>query len=107
MPVTLGVRKQTISDASSCYLPNAAIGWKQPNGFFYPPSFHSSNLFFGNVDIRHYVIDALFQPGTYLQDTASVQADYCPQQAASIPPACSPASPISTGRPSSATTTGR
>ena len=78
---TLGVRKQTISGTSSCYLPNAAIGWKQPNGFFYPPSFHSSNLFFNNVTIRHYVIDALFQPGTYLQDTAQVQADYCPQQA--------------------------
>ena len=70
---------------SSCYLPNTAIGWKQPNGFFYPPSFHSKNLFFGNVDIRHYVIDALFQPGTYLQDTASVTADYCPLQGGVYP----------------------
>jgi cell migration-inducing and hyaluronan-binding protein len=45
----------------SCYLPNAAIGWKQPNGFFYPPAFHSTNLFFGNVAIRHYVINPIFK----------------------------------------------
>jgi cell migration-inducing and hyaluronan-binding protein len=45
----------------SCYLPNAAIGWKQPNGFFYPPAFHSTNLFFGNVGIRHYVIKPIFK----------------------------------------------
>ena len=32
-----------------CYLPNAAIGWKQPNGFYYPPAFHSNNLFFKKV----------------------------------------------------------
>lgn len=42
-----------------CYLPNAAIGWKQPNGFYYPPAFHSNNLFFDNVDIRHFVIEPL------------------------------------------------
>lgn len=29
----------------ACYLPNAAIEWKQPNGFYYPPAFHSDNLF--------------------------------------------------------------
>ena len=65
-----GIRKQTTSVRTtvSCYLPNAAIGWKQPNGFFYPPSFHSTNLFFGNVDIRHYVIDALFKKNTYLDN---------------------------------------
>src|SRR5262249_49730813 len=27
----------------SCYLPNAAIAWKQPNGFYYPPAFDSNN----------------------------------------------------------------
>ena len=47
-----------------CYLPNAAIGWKQPNGFYYPPAFHSKNLFFNNVDIRHFVIEPLFSPIT-------------------------------------------
>jgi cell migration-inducing and hyaluronan-binding protein len=31
--------------AGKCYLPNASIGWKQPNGFFYPPAFHSQNLY--------------------------------------------------------------
>ena len=48
-----------------CYLPNAAIGWKQPNGFYYPPAFHSQNLFFNNVDIRHFVIEPLLKPDTY------------------------------------------
>jgi cell migration-inducing and hyaluronan-binding protein len=72
---TLGVRKEA-KDDKKCYLPNAAIGWKQPNGFFYPPSFHSTNLFFDKVDIRHYVIDALFKPNTYI-DSAQVKDDYC------------------------------
>ena len=31
-------------DKKQCVLPNAAIGWKQPNGFYYPPAFHSKNL---------------------------------------------------------------
>src|SRR4029077_8020792 len=86
---TPGVRKQ--ATPSLCYLPNAAIAWKQPNGFFYPPSFHSKNQFLGQprtkdgvtvggVDIRHYVIDALFKPNTYLQDTdggAGLNSAYC------------------------------
>ena len=61
----------------ACYLPNAAIGWKQPNGFFYPPSFHSNKLFFDNVDIRHYVIDAPFAPGTYLENASVKEAEFC------------------------------
>ena len=60
-----------------CYLPNAAIGWKQPNGFYYPPSFHSNNLFFDNVDIRHYVIDAPFAPGSYFENSAVKEAEFC------------------------------
>jgi hypothetical protein len=48
-----------------CYSPNAAIAWKQPNGFYYPPAFHSQNLSFSNVDIRHFVIEPVFfGPGT-------------------------------------------
>ena len=47
---------------SSCYLPNAAIAWKQPNGFYYPPAFHSRDLWFRNVDIRHFVVEPLFLP---------------------------------------------
>jgi hypothetical protein len=46
------------------YLPNAAIAWKQSNGFYYPPAFHSTNLFFKDVDIRHFVIEPLFAPET-------------------------------------------
>jgi len=85
----IGIRKDL--SGKSCYLPNAAIGWKQPNGFFYPPAFHSANLYFNNVDIRHYVINPLFQApakvqgtdfdfhqgGTYLTDTALTNEQYC------------------------------
>ena len=84
-----------------CYLPNAAIAWKQPNGFFYPPAFHAENLYFnGGVQIRHFVIDPLFkafsgsispykspppmmpssdfgQGGSYLSDPDAVNALYC------------------------------
>ena len=51
--------------AQKCNMPNAAIAWKQPNGFFYPPAFHSANLYFKDVDIRHFVIEPLFKEGTY------------------------------------------
>lgn len=58
------------------YLPNAAVGWKQPNGFYYPPAFHSRNLFFENVDIRHYLTVPLFQPGTYLTDLEMTDKEF-------------------------------
>ena len=48
-----------------------AIGWKQSNGFYYPPAFHSDNLFFKNVDIRHYVVEPLTYPG-HLPDQRAV-----------------------------------
>ena len=66
-----------------CYLPNAAIGWKQPNGFYYPPAFHSNNLWFKNVDIRHFVIEPLFTPITpteydpFQQYQTAVNTRYC------------------------------
>lgn len=59
------------------YLPNAAIAWKQPNGFYYPPAFHSKNLFFDNVDLRHYVINPLFESNTYLTNETAVSKEYC------------------------------
>ena len=66
--------------ADDCYLPNAAIAWKQPNGFnAHPPAFHSDNLFFDNVDIRHYVISPLFQPNTFSTDPNKVKDHYCQQ----------------------------
>jgi hypothetical protein len=58
------------------YMPDAAIGWKQPNGFYYPPAFHSQNMFFNNVDIRHYVIEPFFLTGTYLTDLPTTQKYY-------------------------------
>jgi len=65
------------STRSQCYLPNAAIGWKQPNGFYYPPAFESDNLFFANVDIRHFVIEPLFRPDSFTTDPVATQAQYC------------------------------
>lgn len=62
----------------ACYLPNAAIGWKQPNGFYYPPAFHSSNLFFSDVDIRHYLIQPRFTAGgLYQTDPVETSKRYC------------------------------
>ena len=52
----IGVTKSADKDKpGSCYLPNAAIAWKQPMALY--AAFHSDNLFFDIVDIRHYVID--------------------------------------------------
>jgi cell migration-inducing and hyaluronan-binding protein len=95
------LKDPTPNSTTPCYLPNAAIAWKQPNGFFYPPAFHAENLYFnGGVQIRHFVIDPLFkafsgsvspykspppmmpspdfgQGGSYLTDTDAVNALYC------------------------------
>jgi hypothetical protein len=62
---------------TNCIQPNAAIGWKQPNGFYYPPAFHSNNLFFENVDVRHYVIVPVFKPGTDQVDAVRLINQYC------------------------------
>ena len=85
----LGMPKE---DDGSCYLPNAAIAWKQPNGFYYPPTFHSAKLFFDperdpqrrhSVKYRHFVIEPLFQPGgsgepgTFLTDLSAAKDRYC------------------------------
>jgi len=89
IPSAFGRTKDPFS--GNCYIPNAAIAWKQPNGFFYPPAFHTTNLFFDNVAIRHYVIDPLFkapngvtgtaadfgQGGTYITDQARAKKVYC------------------------------
>ncbi len=77
---TLGVRKagQNVPNVNpgAGYLPNAAIAWKQSNGFYYPPAFHSRNLFFANVDIRHYVIEPITFPGTYRTDMKEEEKQY-------------------------------
>jgi len=65
---------------TGCYLPNAAIAWKQPNGFYYPPSFHSTNLYFNNVDIHHYVIEPKFKTGTYETNNTLTKSLYCSSQ---------------------------
>ncbi len=85
------LKDPTPNSKTPCYLPNAAIAWKQPNGFYYPPAFHANNLYFGDVDIRHFVIDPLFkafdgstkatgdfgQAGTYITDDEAVKSVYC------------------------------
>ena len=74
-------------ESSECYIPNAAIGWKQPNGFYYPPAFHSRDLYFDNVDIRHFVVEPLFvtlKPGEnnpFAQDQDKVDTRYCTHSA--------------------------
>ncbi len=68
---------------NQCILPNAAISWKQPNGFYYPPAFNSTNLYFdSSVDIRHFVIDPLWQKGSFLPDSDTSKATYCTWQQA-------------------------
>ena len=67
----------TNNSANDCVLPNAAIAWKQPNGFYYPPAFHSTNLAFSNVDIRHFVIQPLWLPDSFQQDPTATKNVYC------------------------------
>ena len=62
---------------SRCVLPNAAIAWKQPNGFYYPPAFHSRNLAFQNVDIRHFVVQPLWLQGSFTPNLTTIQNTYC------------------------------
>ncbi len=66
-----------VTKTDFCYMPNAAIGWKQPNGFYYPPALHSKNLFFKDVDTRHFVITPL--PIDLTNDTVMkpVKDAYC------------------------------
>jgi hypothetical protein len=64
-------------DKKSCYIPNAAIAWKQENGFYYPPAFHSRNLVFSNVDIRHFVVEPLFEENSFNPDLKAIADRYC------------------------------
>ena len=89
------------------YLPNAAIGWKQPNGFYYPPAFHSSNLFFDNVDNPPFRDRTPFR---YRERTKPRTIREAPQRALYTtwnPMPCSRVLPASTGRPNWTTTTVR
>lgn len=66
-----------------CYLPNAAIAWKQPNGFYYPPAFNSEKLWFKNVDIRHFVVEPFFTSNPsdpndpFFQNQPAIMGRYC------------------------------
>jgi hypothetical protein len=69
------------SSTTECVLPNAAISWKQPNGFYYPPSFDSRNLYFDtSVEIRHFVIDPLWGKNSFLPEMGAIQNTYCTWQ---------------------------
>lgn len=45
------------SSTTTMNVANAAIGWKQPNGFYYPPNFGFRRSAFDSTSQRHYVID--------------------------------------------------
>jgi hypothetical protein len=68
--------------SNHCVLPNAAIAWKQPNGFYYPPAFHSRNIGFQDVDIRHFVIQPLWEPQSFTPNLTAVANTYCSWQPA-------------------------
>jgi cell migration-inducing and hyaluronan-binding protein len=74
-----GIRAYRLNGKKLCFEPNAAIGWKQPNGFYYAPAFHSYNLFFGGVDIRHFVTEPLFKPNlfSFETDVEAAKKEYC------------------------------
>ena len=85
------IKDKPVADGSAaCLMANVAIGWKQPNGFYYPPAFHSKNLLFDNVPLRHYLIEPLFkapddvpaaqdfgQGGTYITDVDRSKKVFC------------------------------
>jgi cell migration-inducing and hyaluronan-binding protein len=75
-----GVRADQLNNR--CYLPNAAIGWKQSNGFYYAPAFHSTNLYFNGVKIRHFVTEPLFVPELlgFKTDLKAAREEYCRYQ---------------------------
>lgn len=74
---TAGLRRDPSKpEGAQAYMPNAAIGWKQPNAFYYPPAFRSSRLFFDKVDIRHYLVEPLLLENTYLTDITKVKRQY-------------------------------
>jgi hypothetical protein len=77
LPVGVPKSANKIIPLGHCYIQNTAIAWKQPNGFYYPPTFHSNNLFFDNIDIRHYVIVPQFNPNSYITDKDQVATRYC------------------------------
>ena len=110
---TLGVRAaqtvfSTVPDGAVTvgqgFLPNAAIGWKQSNGFYYPPAFHSRNLFFKDVGIRHYVVEPLTFP-EHIAQTPNSRGSNMP--ASEVIRACSGTSATWIGRLSSTMTTVR
>jgi cell surface hyaluronidase len=51
---------------------NAAVGWKQPNGFYYPPAFAFENSAFDAESARHNVVDLYngYIQGTVLSPSA-------------------------------------
>ena len=48
------------------------------NGFYYPPAFHSQNLFFDKVPIRHYVVEPSFADNQLFKtDLEAAKNRYC------------------------------
>ena len=55
------------------------------NGFYYRPAFHSKNLVFRNVDIRHFVVEPLFLPNTFTLNQDATSKRYCTWTPGSFP----------------------
>ena len=58
--------KATPTTAGGMCVIDAAVGWKQPNGFYYPPAFAFENTAFDSDTVRHNVVD---QYNAYIQGT--------------------------------------
>jgi cell migration-inducing and hyaluronan-binding protein len=59
---------------ASC--PTQRSAGSNPTGSIIPPAFHSRNLFFKDVQIRHYVVEPLTFPGTYRTNVKQTQDQY-------------------------------
>ena len=72
--------KATPTTAGGMCVIDAAVGWKQPNGFYYPPAFAFENTAFDDETVRHNVVD---QYNDYIQGTLgnpSKPSTYTPLQ---------------------------
>ncbi|MGH7787488.1 MAG: hypothetical protein ACRERC_11515 [Candidatus Binatia bacterium] len=69
-PMTCGAPPTTLDSHLMCVI-NAAVGWKQPNGFYYPPAFAFENSAFDDETARHNVVD---QYNPYIQGTVTSPA---------------------------------
>ena len=76
-----------------CVNTNAAIGWKQPNGFDYPPGYLMQGMSFENVDLHHHVYLPQFLSGTFENDIKATAEIFCPSGGGTPPDTCNRTTP--------------